>query len=145
MAEDLFEPLAYEVGIVTVEQTPILERTRLAQIPLDAWLEVAGATLRACAVRPSQVRAVIEIADRYTLKRWVEGYKALTQWRLLAAIRRFYADDLLEQVTRYNPVWPDVVYRVWQDGYHCQGFFSEASVAKRVGVLRDRGILYLSR
>ena len=109
-------PLAYAVVICTLERAPVLGRPKLARIAVGAWGEMVGQALLACAVRPDQVRAVIRAPDLQTLDRWVEAYKALSQARLLEAIRRFYADDLLDAVTLYSPVWPGVVYRLWQPG-----------------------------
>jgi hypothetical protein len=145
MAENLFEPLAYEVVTVTADQAPILRRKRLAHIALDVWREVAGKALRACAATPNQVHAVVEAVDFDTLERWVEVFKARSEPPLIGAIRRFYADDLLDAVTRYSPVWSGVVYRVWQEGYHLQEHWTEASVTKKASALRERGILLMTR
>lgn len=139
------EPLACEVVIVTVDQAPILARPRLAQAAVGAWRQVDAAAIRACAALPDQMHAVIETADPARLNRAVAQYKALSEAALLDAIRRYYADDLLDAVTRYTPVWPGVVYRVWQDGYHCLALYTEASVTRKLIALRDRGILYADR
>jgi REP element-mobilizing transposase RayT len=135
--DDSFGPLAYAVVICTLERAPVLERSKLAHIAAQTWREVVGRALLASAVLPDQVRAVIEAPDLQTLNRWVEAYKVLSQARLLEAIHRFYADDLLDAVMLYSPVWPGVVCRLWQAGYHCEELFSEESVTRKVGALGD--------
>lgn len=145
MAEDGLEPLAYEAIIVTVEQAPLFGKARLAQVALEACRECAAGVLRACAVSPFQVHALLAGCDLYAVNRWVEQYKARSEPRLLEAIARYYAEELLDTVARYSPVWPETVYRVWQEGFHCQAYWEEASVTKRINALRDRGILWLNR
>lgn len=133
------DPLAHEVIVVTVGQAPILAHPRLARIAAQTWREVAGGALLACAALPDQVHALVEITDLSSLDRRVAAYKAGAQAATIDAIRRYHADELLDVVTRYSPVWPHMVYRVWQDGYHHRGLFSREQIARLARTLQERG------
>jgi hypothetical protein len=120
-------PTAYAVVVCTIDRAPLLARPRLARIAAETW-QCAVPAEGAVEVGPmhaDQSRAVLHTGDPAALNRWVEAYKACSEALLLDAIVYFYADDLIDRVTRFNPVWPGVIYRVWETGFHRQPIFPQ--------------------
>jgi hypothetical protein len=129
IGEDLpfWIPTAYAVVVCTIDRAPLLARPRLARIAAETW-RCAVPDEDAVEVGPvyaDQSRAVLHTGDPAALNRWVEAYKAHSEMLLLDAIARFYADDLIDMVTRFSPVWPGVVYRVWEASFHQQPIFPQ--------------------
>ncbi|MBN1286026.1 MAG: hypothetical protein JXB47_11565 [Anaerolineae bacterium] len=119
------EPVAYRIVICTAGRAPLLDEPRLARIAAETWNTAASDPIPTddIDVAPDQVRATVHTGDLVALNRRVERYKSTSEIRLCDAITRLYPDVWLDKITRYSPVWPGVIYRIWEEGYHCRPVF----------------------
>jgi REP element-mobilizing transposase RayT len=116
-----------QVIFAVLDSAPLLANPRLARITAAALRDCASAApgrLWGYVVLPETVRLIVGPTGEDALAAFVEKVKARTGERLLEVILRA-ADETLDVVLRYTPVWGGAIYRVWTPGYNQQGIWSE--------------------
>jgi REP element-mobilizing transposase RayT len=116
-----------QVIFTVLDSAPLLADPRLARLTVAALRDCASAApgrLWGYVVLPETVRLIVGPTAEDALAAFVEEVKARTGERLLEAILRA-ADETLDVVLRYTPVWGGAIYRVWTPGYHQQWFWTE--------------------
>jgi hypothetical protein len=116
-----------QVMLTVLDGAPLLAHPRLAWLTAAALRECAALApgrLWGYVVLPETVRLIVGPTGDDALAAFVDEVKARTGERLLDAILRA-ADETLDVVLRYTPVWGGVIYRVWMPGYHRHIFGTE--------------------
>ncbi|HVO71226.1 MAG TPA: hypothetical protein VMT24_14345 [Aggregatilineaceae bacterium] len=116
-----------QVIFAVLDSAPLLVDPRLARLTTAALREcapMAPGRLWGYVVLPETVRLIVGPTGEDALAAFVEEVKVRTGERLLEAILRA-ADETLDVVLRYTPVWGGAIYRVWTPGYQQHVFWTE--------------------
>jgi len=131
------EPWRFFSIVMTRERHDLLNRTDLARIViehLEAVVDEHAVQMWGYVVLPDSVQFVVEVAQERDYHVMVEAFKAASEPELVAAIKASH-DMLLDQITFYNPAWPQPQFLVWQAGYHTQLLGSPYAVSNKVADL----------
>jgi hypothetical protein len=136
------EQLWFFCTCLTWEQTPFFNTPALARIVQDTLLKtIARHPIRVWGyvILPAMMQAVVEVDYADIYQTWIEEFKATSEQSLVKAILTRYK-TWLDAISFFNPVWGEVIYRVWQEGYHTQSLHSPYAVSNRVAELLQKPV-----
>ncbi len=132
------------IVLTTTRRAPLFARPRLRRLAaqaLEARCAAAPGRLWAYAVTTCTVRLVVGPTEPAALDAFVFQLKGWVAAPVLCAIQRA-DDETLDAVLHYNPVWGGALYRLWENGHHCQWLWSAYHLSQALyalGTWREKG------
>lgn len=136
------EPWRFFSIVMIREQHALLNQNDLARVViehLEDAVEQHALQMWGYVVLPDSVQFVIEVVQERDYHVMVEAFKAASEPQLVAAIKSSH-EMLLDQITFYNPAWPQPQFLVWQAGYHTQLLDSPYAVSNKVADLMHKPV-----
>lgn len=108
--------------VFTRDQKPLLKKHSLAIATVDllkSTLLDCNVQLWSYVVLPDSVQFVVEVDEEKHYHECVEAFKSSSEKTLVEIINNDH-ENLIDDITFYNPAWKEPSFLVWQAGYHTQ-------------------------
>lgn len=140
------DPYRFFCTVPTVDHAHLLQKSSLAaqvinQLKATSAVIPSEHQLWGYVVLPEGVQFVLEVEAERDYHLFVETFKDSSARSLTRLILHRY-EDLLDDITFFNPARPIPVYQIWQAGYHTQLLGSPYAVSNKVADLILKPVQY---
>ncbi len=132
--EDLNDIWRFFCIVFTRDQKPLLNMRSLSEASVNLLKSVmsdCNVQLWGYVVLPDSVQFVIEVKEEKHYHECVETFKSSSEKALVEIITNEH-ENLIDDITFYNPAWKEPSFLIWQAGYQTQLLSSMYALSNKI-------------